>query len=243
MNPVCFYIGSRPIYWYGVMVACAFLACVVQWNLMARREGREQGFGSELGFWIMVSGIVGARLAYVLANWGDFADHPLDLVRIDKGGLIFYGGFIGASLGLILFARARKVRLWTLADFTVCALPLGHAIGRTGCFINGCCYGAETSVPWATTLEGIPRHPVQLYESALNFALFFLLAWFYPRKKREGSVLALYLVTYPVGRFLLEFLRGDARLRWFGLNVAQEISLGLFAAGLILWFSMKRKAE
>ena len=223
------------------MVACAFIACVIRWNSMAKREGREQGFGSELGFWIMVSGIVGARLAYVLANWGDFSSHWLDIVRIDKGGLIFYGGFIGSSLGLILFARARKVPLWTMADFTVSALPLGHAIGRIGCFINGCCYGAETIMPWAVNLEGVPRHPVQLYESAFNFLLFFLLSWFYPRKKGDGSVLALYLVTYPVGRFLLEFVRGDTRLQWLGLNVAQEISIGLFLAGCLMWVVLRQR--
>ena len=100
MQPICFYIGSRPIYWYGVMVAIGFLSAIIHWTLLARRSGFPKGFGSDLGFWIMLSSILGARVAYVISNLPQYVEKPLSVIRIDQGGLIFYGGFIGAVLGV-----------------------------------------------------------------------------------------------------------------------------------------------
>ena len=241
MDPVCFYIGSRPIYWYGVFVALAFLAAVTHWSLIARREKRPEGFGSELGFWTMISGILGARIAYILANINYFRQEPMELLRIDRGGLIYYGGFIGAAIGIALFARFRKQPLLAMSDLAVSALPLGHALGRLGCFMNGCCYGRASTAWWAVFNADDYRHPVQLVEAAFNIGIYLLLLRSYRRRTTPGSVLALYLLTYPVGRFLIEFLRGDDRLRWSGLDVAQEISLGLFAAGLALALALRRR--
>jgi phosphatidylglycerol---prolipoprotein diacylglyceryl transferase len=241
VDPVAFHIGGRPIYWYGICVAVAFVAAVAHWTRLARKEKKPEGFGSEIGFWMMLSGIVGARVAYGLANFAYFAAAPIEIFRVDRGGIIFYGGFLGALLGLILFARRRKEPFWRLTDFTVTGLPLGHAIGRVGCFLNNCCYGCATAVPWGVERDGVVRQPVQLYEFAFNMALYGLLLWAYPRRKADGRVFALYLMVYPAGRFLFEFLRGDDRLCWLGMNVAQEVSLALFAAGVALWFARKKK--
>ncbi len=241
MDPVCFHIGSRPVYWYGVLVASGFLAAVINWNRLGRREKRPEGFGSELGFWIMLSGILGARVAYVLANLDVYLAEPLEIVRLDKGGLIFYGGFLGAVLAVVLLARSRKEPVLGLADFTVTGLPLGHAIGRVGCFINGCCYGSPSSLPWAVCLNDVPRHPVQLYEAAFNLFVYGLLLHTYRQGRAKGSTLAAYLLTYPVGRFLFEFIRGDDRLRCLGLDAAQELSIVLFLLGAALWFALRRK--
>ena len=251
MNPVCFRILDRPIYWYGVMVAAAFLAAVIHWNALARRTRRPPGFGSELGFWIMLCGIVGARIAFIISELPSFVADPGEMLRVDRGGLIFYGGSLGAALGMVVLARVRKEPILSLADFTVTGLPLGHALGRIGCFINGCCYGSPTGLGFGATypknaeawnLYGdVPLHPVQLYEAVFNLLLYGFLLWAYPRRKRNGEVLALYLMTYPIARFLLEFVRGDPRLHWLGLTVAQEISLGLFVVGLALAFIRRGK--
>ncbi len=238
MNPVCFTIGSRPIYWYGVMVAASFLITVVHWSWLARREGRPEGFGSELGFWIMLSGILGARVAYIVANLDYFMTTPWEMVRIDKGGLIWYGGFLGASLALIIFARRNKEPLMKLADFTISGVPLGHAIGRIGCFLNGCCYGTPTHGSWAVYTADAWRYPVQLYEAVFNLLVYGILLWIYRRNRINGRILAAYLLLYPVGRFFLEFLRGDERIHWLGFNVAQEISLVLFVTGILLWLAL-----
>ncbi|MFH0878094.1 MAG: prolipoprotein diacylglyceryl transferase family protein, partial [Lentisphaerota bacterium] len=113
MNPVCFTMGDRPIYWYGVMTACGFLATVIHWNLLGRRDHRPPGYGSDLGFWLMLTGILGARVAYVAANFGEYAANPLEILRIDKGGLVYYGGFLLASLCLYVMARLRREPLWS----------------------------------------------------------------------------------------------------------------------------------
>jgi len=242
MDPVCFYIGSRPIYWYGVMVAIAFLAAVAHWNALSKRDGYPTGFGSELGFWMMLAGIIGARIAYIVANFHEFAPHPIEIIRIDHGGLIFYGGLIGAAVGLVIMALIRKDPVLRLADLAISGLPLGHAIGRVGCFMNGCCYGSCTTLPWGVHLQGAFRHPTQLYEAFFNLVVYVFLLNVYLRRKNNGIVLAAYLLTYPVGRFLLEFIRGDSRLQWLGMNVAQEISLAMFAAGIILWLWLRKSA-
>lgn len=243
MQSVCFYFFGRPIFWYGVMIAAAFLACITHLSLLGRREGRSYAFVSDLGFWIMVSGIIGARLAYVLANYDFFSKAPGLIFRVDQGGLIYYGGFIGATLASILYARVKRAPLRPFADFVITALPLGQAIGRIGCLLNGCCYGAPSSASWSVVTEGAARHPTPLYEAVFCLALYGLLLWYYRRKSGSGQVLALYLILYPLGRFLLEFWRGDERLHWLGLTVAQDISLAMLAAGIFLWFLLPRRVK
>lgn len=234
MDPVCFYAAGRPVFWYGIMTALGFLACVAHLVIRGIREKRPASFGSDVAFWMMLSGIIGARLAYVIANIGYYLQNPLAVIRLDQGGLIYYGGFIGAFLAGIVFARINKLSILGLADFVVSALPLGHAFGRLGCFLNGCCYGSLSSLPWSVQQQDGNRHPVQLYEAVLNIVIYLLLFLVYRRRKQPGEILAVYCIAYSLGRFLLEFLRGDERLGWHGFTFAQLISLAIFSAGLIL---------
>ena len=238
MHPEFIQIGSRTIYWYGVLMAAAFLAGMVHWRLLGRREGRDAAFCTDLAFWIMIAGILGARVSYVAANWGHYAQHLMEIPRIDKGGVIYYGGFMGAVIAVVVIARLRREQPLALGDFVITALPLGHALGRIGCFLNGCCYGVPGNGSWCVALpavDGIPRQPVQLYEAAFNLTLYVVLTLAYRARRPSGSVVALYLLTYPMGRFLLEFLRGDERLHWIGLTHAQVISVAAFVIGLCLW--------
>lgn len=239
IDPIAFTILGRPVYWYGIFVALGFLAAVLHWNRLARRQNLPEGLGSDLGLLVIVTGVLGARLAYVIANLDHYRAHPGEIFRIDQGGLIFYGGFIAAALGVVVFARLRKVPLLVLGDFTVSALPLGHAFGRTGCFLNGCCYGAPTDLPWAVYTAGALRHPVQLYETGFNLALYAVLHLVL-RRRRPGLVIAVYLLAYGAWRFAVEFLRGDDRLRAAGLDAAQLISVGLIMIGAGLALGLRR---
>jgi len=243
MHPIAFHIGAHPVYWYGIMAAAGFLAATAHWSLLARREKRPPGFGSDLAFWLMAGGIIGARIAYVIADLPYYLDHPAAIWRMDQGGLIFYGGLLGGIAAFFIFAARRRLAVPSLADFAVSGLPLGHAIGRIGCFLNGCCYGTECSLPWSVYLHDAFRHPTQLYESAGNFAIYALLLWLYLRRPRPGTVLAAYLMLYPALRFMDEFVRGDERLRFLGLTVAQDISLLLFATGLTLMILLHRRKK
>ncbi|HOW96691.1 MAG TPA: prolipoprotein diacylglyceryl transferase [Kiritimatiellia bacterium] len=244
MDPVCFTLGGRPIYWYGVFMALAFLAAVTHWNWLGRRQQRPPGFGSELAFWIMLAGIVGSRVAYVFSEIDEFRGRWLDVVRVDQGGLIFYGGFLGAILAVWFLAWRRGEPFWALSDFTISALPLGHALGRVGCFLNGCCYGRPTGAPWACASHDALRHPTQLYEAAANLLIYGVLLRALRGgavKDRPGRLTGLYLMLYPPVRFAVEFLRGDPRMRWAGLSVAQWMSLAMFLLGAALWAGWPRR--
>lgn len=236
MSPIIFHFLGHPIRWYGLLTAAGFLAAVLNWNRLARREGLDPQLGSELGVWTIVSGILGARLFYVLANWRFYLEAPWEILAIWHGGQIFYGGLIVGTAALCWLARRRRFPIPAFADFAITGVPLGHAIGRLGCFMNGCCHGRPSDLPWAVSFGYEPVHPTQLYETFSNLLIYGLLLRFYPRRRRDGEVLAAYLMLYPVGRFLIEFTRGDPRQHLGALTVAQGVSIALFAAGAALWF-------
>jgi len=245
-----------------VMMALGFLAGLTNWYLLGRKQGRDLNFCSDLLFWAMVAGVLGARAAFVFSEWPAFARDPLSIVRVDQGGLVFYGGFIAAVGAVAVFAIRRGIRVPELFDFAATSVPLAHAFGRVGCFLNGCCYGrlckawwgvrypaqaggAHESAIWRDHLnagflqEGVhvhslPVHPVQLYEAGLSLVLFAALVWMYRRKHREGTVASAYLVGYAAIRFAAETFRGDwaHRMQWLGLSSAQWVSVGIVAVVL-----------
>lgn len=257
MHPILFTIAGKPFYTYGFLAMLGFLAAIATWAFLSRRRpGWPAGLSSDLGALLLLAGILGARLAYVLANLPDFIANPAEIVRIDHGGLIFYGGLLLASLALVLFARIRRLPLWALADFAIPGLAVGHALGRIGCYCFGCCYGCPAraipslGVVYPLTSDvgaahpGIPLYPVQLAEAAALLLLWLLLVALYLRpapRRRPGVLFAIYLLLYPPVRFALEFLRGDPRQPAFaGLDVAQLLSLLLFAVGIALLFLLPR---
>ncbi|MDI6775038.1 MAG: prolipoprotein diacylglyceryl transferase [Verrucomicrobiota bacterium] len=264
MNPIFLQVGQVKIFWFGVMMALGCFAGLISWTLLGRREGRDFAFASDLLFWLMIPAIVGARLTYLAANWEYYVSRAWEIWRIDRGGLIYYGGMAAATAAVVVFARVRKQNWRRLFDFVATALPLAHAFGRVGCFLNGCCHGIpcdgflgarfpRNSPPWHRQLDQglidarepltLPAHPVQLYEAAFSLALYALLIVIYRRQKRAGTTTAAYLILYPFGRFLIEFLRGDERLPLLGLTAAQVASLCLMAAGIVWMTAGRRKPE
>lgn len=262
MHSILCELGPLTIRWYGVMMALGFLAALGSWTVLGRRRSREAQYCADLMFWIMVSGILGARLAYVLEHWNDYAAAPWSIFRLDEGGLIFYGGFVMAGVAIVLFARRHREPLVPLLDFVLTSVPLAHACGRIGCFLNGCCFGTCTASPlgvrfprgaaawmlhfrqgWIGEQAAFSRsvHPVQLYEAGYNLLIYAVLVWMFRRSPRAGSVSALYLVLYSLGRFVLEFFRGDRgdRLAVGALSIGQFVSLLLLGFGglllIVLW--------
>lgn len=258
MHPDLFSIGPITVHTYGVMMALGFLAALGNWILLGRRMGYTAPFCSDLVFWVMVSGIAGARAAYVLENWQDYMAAPLSILRVDQGGLVFYGGLVAAGAAIVVFARRHRLGLVPFLDFVVTSVPLAHALGRIGCFLNGCCFGSRTvsawcgvrfpkaSIPWysqyhehllgADAPASLPVHPVQLYEAGFNLVVYGLLVWLFRKRLRPGVVMAAYLMLYAIGRFSLEFWRGDRgeRLEVFQLSIGQFISIPLLMLGLAM---------
>jgi phosphatidylglycerol:prolipoprotein diacylglycerol transferase len=258
VHPIAFHLGPLTIRWYGVMMALAFLAGL--WT--ASRRGLRDGISGEkvldLGPWLIVGAIIGARTLYVITFWKEqFAGEPLwEVFMVQKGGLVYYGGLIGASLACILYARIRKVGLWKLADVLAPSIALGYVFGRIGCLMNGCCYGRACDLPWAIRYPAghpthavggpaTPVHPTQIYESLLSLCLYVGLAWLYRRKKFDGQVFATYLVSYAILRSFVELFRGDypEYQHFLGgwATPAQFVSIGILVAGLIMFWLLHRQ--
>ena len=254
MHPIAFNLGPLTIRWYGVMMALAFL--VGLWT--AGRRAPQSGIHAErivdLGPWLILGSVLGARILYVISYWREeFAGKPLaEFFMIHHGGLVFYGGLLGAVLAVILYVRARKLPLWTVADILAPSIALGYVIGRIGCLLNGCCYGRACDLPWALRfpeghethpigLAGTPVHPTQIYDAVLNLGLYFLLASLSRRKKFEGQVFAVYLLCYAVTRSFVELFRGDYTADHLhnGLTPAHLVSIGIFAAGAVLYRTLQ----
>ena len=251
MHSIAFRIGSLTIHWYGILVAIGFLAGL--WT--ASRRARLAGVSSEqiydLGPWLIVGGIVGGRILYVMSYWKEqFADNPFpEIFMIQHGGLVFYGGLIGAILCGMIYLRWKKLPLWKVADIMAPSIALGYVFGRLGCLMNGCCYGRACSLPWAIRFpvnhetQGLPVHPTEIYDSLLNLGFYLFLAWLFRRKKFDGQVFAVYLVGYAILRSFVEYFRGDYPVHylWGFATPAQLISLGIVAVGLLLLMFLPRQ--
>lgn len=249
MHPEFIRIGSYPIYWYGVMVALGFV--VGSWVAIrrARRYELPPEILSDLVVWLVVSGIVGARLGYVAAHPGEFAANPVSVLWIRQGGLVFYGGMAGAVLATLLFARLRRVSLWKIADTMAPAVPIGHAFGRIGCLLNGCCFGRVCDLPWAVYLHGEHRHPSQAY-MAIGNALVAALVLLIERRSRSRPGLALrsgqlfwaYAFLYGLMRLIAEFFRDDYAFWLPGhISFAQVLSVVLMALAAVFWVRLGRE--
>ncbi len=247
MQPIAFQLGPITVHWFGICIALAFLAGMWTATRRAPHVGISGNLIADLVIpWLLVGGIVGARILFVISYWKDeFAGKPWwEIFMIQRGGLVFYGGLIGASLATIIFARLKKVSLWKIADIMAPSIALGSMFGRLGCFMNGCCYGRACELPWAVRFPsdhftgGAPVHPTQLYDAFLNLTLYLGLAWiFRHRRKFNGQIFALYLMCYAVTRSTVEFFRGDYSDGHLhnGFTPAHLLSIGILIAGIALY--------
>jgi phosphatidylglycerol:prolipoprotein diacylglycerol transferase len=245
MHPIIFSIGKLTIFSYGLFVALAFFTAIT-YLLNQIKKSKEKVLSQDelysLFIYIIVSGIIGARLLFVFSNPQDFVLDPMSIFKLWEGGLTYYGGFISAAIFVLAYVRVKKISILTLGDFFAPALVLGHAIGRIGCFFAGCCYGKETNVAWSVVFRdknslavlGVHLHPTQLYESLGNFLIFFLLYFYSKKEHKKGFFVSFYFISYAVLRFVVEFFRGDPDRgrQYFSLSVSQILSLILFIIGV-----------
>ena len=268
MYPDLISIGPLHVKTYGCCMALGFLAA---WQVVARlcrRTGRAPEPLSNLLLALMIAGVLGSRIAYVIEHWkSEFAANPMSVIRIDQGGLMFYGGLILAFAYFFAWCYFRKEPILPLLDLLATVLPLGHAFGRIGCFFYGCCYGRLSnsacavafprgSPAWHEQLNAgqissaatasLPVLPTQLFEAAAVFALFAVLLLAYRRyaMSRPGVVAGCYFAGYAFIRFGLEYLRGDPRAAIGPFSISQSISLVLLFGGFSLMavaFSRKKR--
>lgn len=250
MHPIAFEVGSITVYWYGVLVGLGCLTGL--WT--ASRRGLQDRVPPDrvfdVAWWVLLGAILGARGLYVVTYWNDtFASKPwTNILNIRQGGLVFYGGFLGAALAVIAYAWKYSEPLWRLADLLTPSVALGSFFGRIGCLMTGCCYGRVCTLPWGIEFpvghptHGIRVHPTQVYDSLLNLAVYGLLEWAYRRKRFDGQVFSTWLMVYPITRSFTELFRGDYPEGQInaGLTPAQLLSIGVFVAGLVLHWKLPR---
>jgi phosphatidylglycerol:prolipoprotein diacylglycerol transferase len=255
---------------YGVMIALGFVVGIYLGARQARREGLEPDLILDLSFWVLIASMVGSRVLFILVNLDQYTADPWLVLKIWQGGLVFYGGFIGALVASIWFCWKRRVSFFRIADICIPSVAIGHAFGRLGCFSAGCCHGQATglesfgavfsaggTVVAKSNLLGVPIHPTQLYESLGELCIFGLLLWVRSRKRFHGQVLITYLLVYPILRSAVEMFRGDIErgmllsVDLFGdarpelLSTSQLISfiLAAVAVGLLVVMLRSRRRQ
>ncbi len=206
-----------------------------------------------LGILVVLCGIVGAKVLYVINDWSNYATHPSEIFSLDtlQAGGVFSGGLIAAFIAAAWYVRKHHLPALGTCDAFAPGLALGHAIGRVGCFAAGCCYGKPTTHFWGVTFRNplaaaiagtplnVPLEPTQLFESAVELANFFFLMWLLKRRKFDGQIIGAFMFIYGVARFFLEFIRDDpGRGSVFGgaMTGTQLIAIGLVIAGGVIWW-------
>ena len=253
MHPIAFYFGALPIRWYGVMMALAFLAGLWTATRRARLANVHGEIIADVTMWLMLGSIVGARIVYVTTYWKqEFASQPFsEIFMVQHGGLVYYGGLIGATVAGLGYLTWKKLPVWKIADILAPSIALGSVFGRIGCLLNGCCYGRDCDLPWAIHFpadhetHGAGVHPTEIYDALLNLILYFALAWLFRRRKFDGQILALYFIGYAICRTTVEFFRGDYPADHIHAGLftpAQLVSAPILIVGLALFF-WRRKAQ
>lgn len=253
MHPIIVKFGAVTIYSYGMMVAIAFLVGVYVARIEAARRHIEKDLLYDLVFSLLIGALIGARLYYlVFFDPSSFIKDPVSIFKIWEGGLAIHGAILGGIVAGLIFARLKQKSFWRIADLVAPSLLLGQAIGRIGCFLNGCCFGVPTESIFGvrfpkTSLadiayRGLLVHPTQIYEFLLNLIGFFIL-WVARRKvKFDGGIFLLYLTMYSCIRLATSGLRGDSLYVWTtDLKIAQIISIIIFVIAFILF--KKRKGH
>ncbi len=271
------YAGLRALVWhagagyhfqlhtYGLLIATGFVLGILLAVRRAQREFLDPNMILDLSFWILVAAMVGSRVFYIIVNINDYIADPLSLLKIWTGGLVFYGGFIGAVATSWYFCRRKGISFLRISDVMIPSVALGHFFGRLGCYSAGCCHGSATgsnffgsiytapgTVVAHSHLLNIPIHPTPLYEALGELSIFGILIWLRKRKRVNGQLLAAWLMMYPVWRFMTEMFRGDIErgilfpIDLFGdsmpdlLSTSQVVSVGLLGLGIFMWMKLRK---
>ena len=253
MYPELFSIGPITIYTYGVLLAASYLLGLQFARVRARTWGLDPNRVLDLGIYIIIAALVGAKLLLLITDFNQFRASAADVLSFARSAGVFYGGLIAAIGVAFWYIHRHQMPFWTTCDAFAPAIALGHVTGRLGCFAAGCCYGKPTSVPWAVVFTnpaaaanvgtplGIPLHPTQLYESGTELLiLIVLLATERRGRPFPGRTFWLYMILYAVSRYIIEFYRGDPRGVILGLSTSQFISLLLLPLEIAMLIWLRR---
>jgi phosphatidylglycerol:prolipoprotein diacylglycerol transferase len=254
MHPILFEIGGFPVFTYGVLLAAAYLLGLQFAIVRGRQRGLDPNRTMDLGIWIIISALVGAKLLLLIVEWDTFTRDWHELFTLARSGGVFYGGLIAAVVVALWYLRRHRMPMWTVTDAFAPGIALGHVIGRLGCLFAGCCFGRQTDVPWAITFHNeyaaqnvgtplnVPLHPTQLYEAGAELLILILLL-VTEKKGRPfpGRTFWGYMFLYGISRFIIEFYRGDARGLVGTLSTSQFVSVLIVPLSLIMLYLLSRR--
>ena len=244
INPAIVQIGHFAIRWYGLAIAAAILVGFMVALHEAKRKGIPEQEVYSMGFWVVIAGIVGARLLHVVDKWDYYLANPGAVLAFQNGGLAILGAVLGGAAAGVVYLRRRGLSIGKMADVVAPGLILGQAVGRIGCTINGDAVGAPTNLPWGFVYTnpdamapslGQAYQPTQVYEMLWDLLIFGFLWWARRRIKVDGLLFLLYLSLYSAGKFAISFWRQEATFL-FGLQEAQVVALAslAFAVGMAI---------
>ncbi len=256
MYPRLLELGPVTVYTYGVLLAAAYLLGLQMAMKRGAARGLDQARVMDLGIYIIISALVGAKLLLFITDFKSFIADPQSLMDLARSGGVFYGGLILAVVVALFYIRRIGLPLWTTCDVFAPGIALGHVVGRFGCFFAGCCYGKATSVAWAITFTNpyaatnvgtplnIPLHPTQLYEAGAEALILGLLLATESRGRRyPGRTFWLYMLMYAISRFVIEFYRGDPRGTVLMFSTSQFISIVLAPLAVLMLLYLRRGTE
>lgn len=252
IDPVIFHLGMFELRWYSLAILLAIVAAIVIMARRAKKKGIDSGEVYTLAVWVVISGIVGARLFHVIDRWDYYSQYPGQILQFQQGGLAIWGALVGGGIALAVYARLRHLPLVKLFDALAPAMLTAHIIGRFGCIVNGDAYGGLTDLPWGfiyvhpgamipPELVGVPTHPYPVYEQLWNALGLGLVLYLGRHIKKDGVLILTYLMLYSMARFFLTFVRQETITAW-GLQQAQIIALAVFfvALGMMIYLLMRR---
>ncbi len=246
MRPILFQFGNLRIFSYGLFMALGILAATIWMVQQVKKEGKSPEFVFDSVLIGVIAGIIGARLFFVfLYEPSYYLSNPLQILNIQEGGLAFYGGFVFGLAAILIYLYRAQIPVFSFLDFAAPATALGYAIARFGCFMNGCCYGKTTTVMWGVVfpvIDGLKRHPTQLYSVGAGLLIFIFLVWVTRRGVHfQGQAFCLFLILYGMSRSVIELFRENTQLSG-GAIEASLAALGLAVIGGLLYlFLFKRK--
>lgn len=254
MHPILFRLGDWPVYSYGVLLALAYLAGLQLAVIRARRAGLDSARIMDLGIYLIIAALVGAKLMLIAVDFNYFRSQPRELLSLVRAGGVFYGGLLAAlGVGLWLVKRYR-LPAWKTADMIAPGIAVGHIVGRLGCLLAGCCYGRPTDVPWAITFKDpiaavnvgtpldVPLHPTQLYDAGAELVILVILLLSERRGRGfAGRTFWLYMLLYAMSRFVIEIYRGDERGMAAGMSTSQLVAVVLVPISLLMLWRLRSR--
>jgi phosphatidylglycerol:prolipoprotein diacylglycerol transferase len=241
MKPILFKVFGVNVYGYGTMIAIGICTALILLNYRAKKKEYDEDSILNMAIIAIIAGILGGKVLYIITEIKNIINN-INILKDIGSGFVIYGAILGGALGVFFYSKKKGWNILQIFDLIAPTVILAQGFGRIGCFLAGCCYGKETTLPIGVEFKnslfvqsGIIRHPTQLYSSAFDFALAFFLLSYDRKERKDGKIFSLYVILYSIGRFFVEFLRDDPRGAVGVLSTSQFISIFTLVFGIVIY--------